>query len=300
MVNGPRRRPSNYSLNIRHHGYSIAELRRARRYRRFSVVLRVIYEDNPSEQLRILIIMCLLVVRNVTGNRIAENPIFIRQPRLHGDFSDAQLYNMRIRSRAHIPRLLAGLLIPAVIICENGTLCSGEQAFLMLIYWFSMPRLLSSAQCFFGIEYSQFSRIIKATIRFIITTWRHLIEDNFDFFAVRFPLYNNAIRAKYLQLNDGIMDPRYENVATFTDGTQRQHNRDRRSNFSGHKRYYCLGYLVTNGPDGMIVDVSGAFAGRKPDHMKQNESNISGRLVDCQVGNLQQFDTSTDKGMFFI
>jgi hypothetical protein len=50
----------------------------------------------------------------------------------------------------------------------------------------------------------------------------------------------------------------------------------------------------------MIIDVSGAFAGRKPDHMKQNESNISGRLVDCRVGNLQQFDTSTDKGMIFI
>ena len=50
MVNGPRRRPSNYSLNIQHHEYSIAELRRARKYRRFSVVLRVIYEDNPSER----------------------------------------------------------------------------------------------------------------------------------------------------------------------------------------------------------------------------------------------------------
>ena len=78
MVNGPRRRPSNYSLNIQHHEYSVAELRRARKYRRFSVVLGVIYEDSPSEQLRILIIMCLLVVRNVTGNRIAENPILIR------------------------------------------------------------------------------------------------------------------------------------------------------------------------------------------------------------------------------
>ena len=51
----------------------------------------------------------------------------------------------------------------------------------------------------------------------------------------------------------------------------------------------------------MIIDVSSsAFAERKRDHMKQNESNISGRLVDCQVGNLQLFDTSTDKGMIFI
>ena len=65
-------------------------------------------------------------------------------------------------------------------------------------------------------------------------------------------------------------------------------------------RYYCLGYLVTNGPDGMIDVSSSAFAERKRDHMKQNESNISGRLVDSQVGNLQLFDTSTDKGMIFI
>lgn len=58
------------------HGYSVAEFRRARKYRRISVVLRIIHEYNYSEQLRILIIMCLLAVRNVTGNRIAENPIF--------------------------------------------------------------------------------------------------------------------------------------------------------------------------------------------------------------------------------
>ena len=298
MVNGPRRRPSNYSLNIRHHGYSVAELRRAQKYRRFAVVLRVIYDANPTTHLRFLIIMCLFVVRRVTGFRIAENPSFVRQRRLLADFSDSQLYHMRIRNRAHIPRLMAGLLIPEEITCENGTSCSGEEAFLMLLYWFLMPRLLSSAQCFFGIEYSQISRIIKAIFRLIISTWRHLVDDNLDFFSVRFPLYNNAIRAKYMQLNDNIMDPHYQNVATFTDGTQRQHNRDRRSNFSGHKRHYCLGYLVTNAPDGMIVDVSGAFTGRKPDHVKQNESNLSGRLVECQAGNPVQYATSTDKGKY--
>ncbi len=116
MVYGPRRRPRNYSLNIRHHGYSVSELRRAQKYRRFSFILSAIFQDTPSDQLRNLIIMCLMVVRNVTGNRLAENPIFIRQSRLLADFSDAQLYTMRIRSRAHVPRLLAGLLIPA---CSN-------------------------------------------------------------------------------------------------------------------------------------------------------------------------------------
>ena len=105
----------------------------------------------------------------------------------------------------------------------------------------------------------------------------------------------------------------------FTDGTQRQHNRNRRSNFSGHKRFYCYGYLVTTAPDGLIIDVAGAFAGRKNDHMvrllsspppldpifllflfsplkKQNESNISGHLMAAQQGNRRHFNSSMDKG----
>ena len=78
---------------------------------------------------------------------------------------------------------------------------------------------------------------------------------------------------------------------------------------------------MTTAPDGLIADVVGAFAGRKPDHQvillfscssfllspsalpdlflprqKQNESNLSGRLFACQAGNEVQYDTSTDKG----
>ena len=85
-------------------------------------------------------------------------------------------------------------------------------------------------------------------------------------------------------------------ITLFTDGTQRQHNRDRRTNFSGHKKFYCFGYLLTCAPDGMIADVSGAFSGRKNDHRKQNEGRLSQRLVDCQVGNAVQCDTNCDKG----
>ena len=66
---------------------------------------------------------------------------------------------------------------------------------------------------------------------------------------------------------------------------------------SGHKKKYCFDYLVTTAPDGIIVDVSGAFAGRKNDHIKQNESRISERLVACQDGhNAVSYNTCTDKG----
>jgi len=107
-----------------------------------------------------------------------------------------------------------------------------------------MPRLLAQAQYFFGREYSQISRIVKAVIIFINGRWLKLVEDNLDYFAPRFGLYNTApITAKYINLF-GIMDPKYALTVLFTDGTQRQHNRCRRTNFSGHRKIYCYGYSM--------------------------------------------------------
>ena len=215
------------------------------------------------------------------------------------DLSDHQLYHIRIRNRAHIPRLIAALHIPEFIRANNGSVMHGEEAFLLLLYWLSFPRTLASAQEFYGLEYSQLSRFIRAIIRLIMDEWQHLVDDNLDFFAPRFLSYRAAIHRKYIFLH-GFVDPKFINTALFSDGTQRQHNRDRRTNFSGHKHFYCYGYLNTVAPDGMIVDISGAFAGRKNDHMKQNESHLSDRLVDCQVGNAIQCNTMTDKGLYLV
>ena len=117
------------------------------------------------------------------------------------------------------------------------------------------------------------------------------------FFAPRFLSYRAAIHRKYILLH-GFVDPKFINTALFSDDTQRQHNRDRRTNFSGHKNFYCYGYLNTVAPDGMIVDISGAFAGRNNDHIKRNENHLSDRLVDCQVDNAIQCNTMTDKGLY--
>ena len=295
MVVGRRRRRRDYSLNIRYHGYACRELFVAQRYRRYAGVLMQLYTQRPSTQLRIMILICFMGVRRVTGVRIAINPTFIRTNRFLINFSDHQLYHIRITNRNHIPRLLAALHIPDIVECENRCTMAGEEAFLLLLYWFSFPRCLAVAQDFYGLEYSQISRIIRTMISLLMAEWRHLIDDNLEFYSPRFTIYRNAITAKYIELY-GVMDPKYARTSLFTDGTQRQHNRDRRTNFSGHKKFYCFGYLLTCAPDGMIADVSGAFSGRKNDHRKQNEGRLSQRLVDCQVGNAVQCDTNCDKG----
>ena len=295
MVNGPRRFRTNYSLNSRHNGASMKDVRQARQFERASLVLMFRYQRNPNLRLRRIIVALLLFVRDVFGDRLVTNPVLVRRPRMLVDYSDSQLYHMRILRRAHVPRLIAVFGIPQVIVCPNRTVCMGEAAFLMFLYWWSMPRLLAQAQEFFGLEYSQISRIVKAVVVFLSSHWLHLIGDAFDYFAPRFGIYNAAIINKYSTINNGIMDPKYALTAMFTDGTQRQHNRNRRTNFSGHRRIYCYGFLADTFPDGMAA-IDGGFAGRKNDHTKQNESRLSARLVACQVGNAIQYNTSTDKG----
>lgn len=272
------------------------DLRQGRRARRLAVILMVQYRQRPAVQLRNFIQVLILYVRNIFGNRLVINPVFVRRSMMLVDYSDSQLYHMRILRRCHIPRLLAAFQIPAVFTCDNGTVCSGEEAFLMFIYWWSMPRLLSSAQYFFGLEYSQISRIVKSVVMYISRRWQHLVDSNLNFYAPRFETYSAAITQKYFSVY-GINDPKYTRTALFTDGTQRQHNRNRRSNFSGHRKIYCYGFLVTTAPDGMIADTAGAFAGRKNDHMKQNENNLSGRLIACQPGFPIVYNTSIDKGL---
>ena len=135
MVNGPRRFRTNYSLNSRHNGVSMRDLRQGRRARRLAVLMMVQYRQRPAVQLRNFIHVLILYVRNIFGNRLVTNPVFVRRSMMLVDYSDSQLYHMRILRRCHIPRLLAAFQIPAVFTCDNGTVCSGEEAFLMFIYW---------------------------------------------------------------------------------------------------------------------------------------------------------------------
>jgi hypothetical protein len=84
---------------------------------------------------------------------------------------------------------MAALHIPEFIRANNGSIMHGEEAFLLLLYWLSFPRTSASAQEFYGLEYSQISRFIRAIIRLIMDEWQHLVDDNLDFFAPRFLSY---------------------------------------------------------------------------------------------------------------
>ncbi len=79
MVNGRRRKPAHYSLNIRYHGYSVKDLLAdAIRYRRFADALLLEYfQLLPSALLWETLLVCLYGVLIVNGNRLAINPTLL-------------------------------------------------------------------------------------------------------------------------------------------------------------------------------------------------------------------------------
>lgn len=242
--------------------------------------------------------LSVLYWRFLNGPLAVTNPTFVRVHVSLIDYSDAELYLMRITSRAHIPLLVHHLQMPPFIVCDNRCRMASTECYLLWLSFISNQMRMQDLQARHGLEYSQVSRFLKFMWLFMwMRAQPKLAHTNLPFFVARFQHYQMCIAAKYTALHGVAMDPRYTQVAMFTDGTQRRMPRNRRTNYSGHKKMYCLGFLATVTPDGMLSMVNGPFAGRRNDHGKQNKAQLSQRLVAAQAGNAIVYSTSTDKGL---
>jgi len=83
MVSGSRRFRKYYSLNSRHNGVTMSDIRRGRKMERALIVLMARYAQQPTVPLRNVIVVFLLVIRNIFVDRVCTNPVFVvRIPRL--------------------------------------------------------------------------------------------------------------------------------------------------------------------------------------------------------------------------
>lgn len=299
MVQGRRRNSWTYSLNVRWVGITGRERLIMKVNRRsYPQLLALSYGILPIN-VAARYILALRINQNKFIQRIINvpNPIFVNRHRDTNSFDNDQLHEMRIWDRSYIPQLIAALQVPNNRWeCDNGCVESLETGILMWFYFTSFPRKLHGMQREFGREYSQISRVLETIWSFMDLTWGHLVTNNLPWFQPRLELHNNKFSAKYLEIWNVPPAPYWQDISLFTDGTQVQMNRDIQVNFSGHKSFYCFGYLVTCGMDGMFVDIQGPYAGSLNDHTKQNLSNLSVRLAQTQQGFARLFKTATDKG----
>ena len=74
------------------------------------------FRDYMAEQLALV---CLTFARHWLGNVLVLNPVFVRTPQTLADFTDAELYAMRITNRNHITRTPAAMQFPPVLRADN-------------------------------------------------------------------------------------------------------------------------------------------------------------------------------------
>jgi len=297
-----------YSLNCRHNGQSRTQVRKTLLLRMVGVLaatMAIEAEDdgNPDDFADMLANACFRqYLARVQPIRV-QNPVFIRSYRLTATFTDAELYSIRITCRSHVPRLVR-VLFPLNTFrtrrlkVDNGCVMDIEECLLMFLWWIAFPRRLFNMQTMWGLEYSQISRFMKGMWLYLNGAWGQKVTSNLAYFVPRFPYYNSKIIDRYTAVhNVAAIDPKFQHAAIFSDPTKRRCNKGRRTNYSGHKKMHCYGFMVSTAPDGLIVDLQGAYAGRKNDHMVQNESLISMRLVAAQAGNVIVYETTSDKGL---
>ena len=118
--------------------------------------------------------------------------------------------------------LMAALRIPPTLTMENGGVCRGDEAFLVMLMRLSSAERLLSLMPTVGREYTQIYRMEKAAREYLDDTWKHLLLNNWNFLAERLEMFNQHFVAKYLEVNGlAVVPPCHLDIAVAMDGHKR-------------------------------------------------------------------------------
>lgn len=93
----------------------------------------------------------------------------------------------------------------------------------------------------------------------------------------------------------------HQNIALFVDGTNfglcrvRGRNNLQESLYDGHHREHALVLQGVVAPNGLLVDVSGLYPGRRHDDHIVGDSRLNERMRESQDGNVFQYKIMGDK-----
>ena len=106
--------------------------------------------------------------------------------RLIGSFTDEECYVFFRFRKNQMHRLHQALQLPNMIICDNGTSCSGKHALCFYLFMRTTPTNLRRVQTEFGREMSQLSRIDTAIREWLLVHHPHKVVNNLDWYADRY------------------------------------------------------------------------------------------------------------------
>ena len=202
-------------------------------------------------------------------------------------FTDGECWTQLRFRKVDISRLMDELHFPATIECKNGTRCSGEYAFCLLLFRMAYPTRLYDLQSTFGREYSQLSRIFAAAVAFMYDTHRGKVQGNVAWYAPRFDMYHAAIMQKVsdspVNPANGFVPLELADIVGFLDGSGLEIARPHANNnaqlpfWNGYMHGHFIIFQAASWPDGMVV-LEGPFPGFDTDVVIWRDSVLRQQL----------------------
>ncbi|KAJ8914010.1 hypothetical protein NQ315_012033, partial [Exocentrus adspersus] len=214
---------------------------------------------------------------------------------LYGNFD---LYNetlclamFRFR-RLDIPRLAMVLQIPDPVVVSRVFLPS-TNALCILLRRISYPNRLVDLERIFGYSSPVLSQVARTISDFIDANFGAKLDNlgnNHFLNRNKVEEYAQAINIKECPL---------QNCWAFIDGTARaicRPSENQEAYYSGHKKMHCLKYQSVCTPDGLIINLQGAYQGRRHDAAILRESRLLEQLQLHVVFPDQEFVLYGDEG----
>jgi nuclease HARBI1 len=155
---------------------------------------------------------------------------------------------------------------------------SRVEALCILLNRISCPSRLEVMETTFGKSFSVISRIVNSTTDLVLNSLGHLLSIS--------PTYVSEERVREWMEAVRSRGAPFKYCFGFLDGTVRpicRPSRFQKQAYNGHKRVHALKLQSLSAPDGLIVDLTGPWEGRRHDCGMLRESGLLSRLEEIQA-----------------
>jgi hypothetical protein len=203
-------------------------------------------------------------------------------PNIRFDLEQVPRPNCQLYFRFYQEEILAmvvALRMPEILVFDNGSKVHCVEALCIALRRLACPCRLFDLMDIFGRSQSMLSRIFNYTLRLLYRRWRRrLFWDPIRLSPDKLKEFHYAIRRQNA--------PCLTSFA-FVDGTVRAVSRPidgKEQIYNGHKRVHAMKYQSVATPDGIIVHLSGPFAGNRHDSRLFEMSDLAPILRACAKG----------------
>jgi hypothetical protein len=314
-----RRRPGSLPLRQRGVGLSITEILQCREWLDDAEILLLFSQfdggDLDIDEKALCYDAVIILLQAVIDTYTPRQPIYIgpriRFRRTVDYFSDSECrIHFRINTQEKLRAVLHAWDVPDRLVAQNGSVFSGEEAFLMFLDRFSYPKRYVDMETTFGCEETQINRAVNGMINFMYDKHAFRMHNNLAFWQPYFSKWNEKIIC-HIHDRGHPIPPAAQFCSNWCDCTVKESCRIRGQNmfqlviYDRHHKIHALKYGLLTSPAFDAVDMSSGLEGGRILHDQRVEiehTDLNTRFKNVQdaagVPPHQQFKYYKDKGFY--